>query len=104
MAKIKPLRRGVEVAHDQAVRGNVFGALTLNGLLYSGALGYDPTIALDALAAGALAAGLTGTGPAVVAIAKPGRVKDIKRAWRKRPGGIIITKPALEGARIEGSQ
>jgi shikimate kinase len=104
MAKIKPLRRGVEVAHDQAVRGNVFGALTLNGLLYSGALGYDPTIALDALAAGALAAGLTGTGPAVVAIAKPGRVEGIKRAWRKRPGGIIITKPALEGARIEGSR
>ncbi|MFQ6130008.1 MAG: shikimate kinase [Candidatus Hadarchaeaceae archaeon] len=104
MAKIKPLRRGVEVVHDQAVRGNVFGALTLNGLLYSCALGYDPTIALDALAAGALAAGLTGTGPAVVAIAKPGRVKDIKKAWRGRPGVIIATRPALEGARIEESQ
>jgi len=104
MAKIKPLRRGVEVVHDQAARGNVFGALTLNGLLYSGALGYDPTIALDALAAGALAAGLTGTGPAVVAIAKPGRVKDIKKAWRGRPGVIIATKPAIKGARIEGNQ
>ncbi len=104
MAKVKPLRRSVEVAHDQAVRGNVFGALTLNGLLYSGALGYDPTISLDALAAGALAAGLTGTGPAVVAIAKPGRVKDIKRAWRGRPGRIIATKPAIGGARIEGDR
>jgi len=104
MAKIKPLRRGVEVVHDQAARGNVFGALTLNGLLYSGALGYDPTIALDALAAGALAAGLTGTGPAVVAIAKSGRVKDIKKAWRGRPGIIIATKPAIKGARIEGNQ
>ncbi len=104
MAKIKPLRRGVEVVHDQAARGNVFGALTLNGLLYSSALGYDPTIALDALAAGALAAGLTGTGPAVVAIAKSGRVKDIKKAWRGRPGVIIATKPAIKGARIEGNQ
>lgn len=104
MAKIKPLRRSVEVAHDQALRGNVLGALTLNGLLYSGALGYDPKIALDALAAGALAAGLTGTGPAVVAIAKPARVKDIKRAWRGKPGVIIATKPAIEGARIEVSK
>lgn len=104
MARIKPLQRGVEVAHDQAIRGNVFGALTLNGILYSGALGYDPTIALDALAAGALAAGLTGTGPAVVAIAKPSRVKNIKKAWRGRPGRIIATKPAIQGARIKGSQ
>ncbi len=104
MARIKPLRRGVEVAHDQAIRGNVFGALTLNGLLYSGALGYDPTIALDALAAGALAAGLTGTGPAVVAIAKPGKVEGIKRVWRGRPGRIIVTKPAIKSARIEGSR
>ena len=103
MARIKPLRRGVEVAHDQAIRGNVFGALTLNGLLYSGALGYDPTITLDALAAGALAAGLTGTGPAVVAIAKPSSAEDIKKAWRGGPGRVIITKPAVEGARIEGS-
>ncbi len=104
MARIKPLRRGVEVAHDQAIRGNVFGALTLNGLLYSGALGYDLTIALDALAAGALAAGLTGTGPAVVAIAKPSKVKSIKRVWRGRPGRIIVTKPAIKSARIEGSR
>lgn len=104
IAKVKPLRRSVEVAHDQALRGNVFGALTLNGLLYSGALGYDQMIALDALAAGALAAGLTGTGPAVVAIAKPARVKDIKKAWRGKPGVIIATKPATRGARIEVSQ
>ena len=102
MARIKPLQKGVEFAHDQAIRGNVFGALTLNGLLYSGALGYDLTIALDALAAGALAAGLTGTGPAVVAIAKSSSAEDIKRAWRERPGRIIITKPAVKGAQIEG--
>ncbi len=101
MARIKPLQKGIELAHDQAILGNVFGALTLNGLLYSSALGYDPTIALDALAAGALAAGLTGTGPAVVAIAKSSNVEDIKKSWRGRPGRIITTKPAAKGARIE---
>ena len=101
IAQTKPIQSGVKVAHDQAIRGNIFGALTLNGLLYSGALGYDPTIALDALATGALAAGLTGTGPAVVAIAKSSNAEDIKRSWRGRPGRIITTKPAVKGARIE---
>ena len=104
MTKVKPLRRFVEVAHDQAMRGNIFGALTLNGLLYSDALGYDPTIALDALGAGALAAGLTGTGPAMVAITKPRDVNRIRRAWQRRPGEIIVTGLAVKGARVEGSR
>ncbi len=101
MTRVKSLQKGVKVAHDQTILGNVFGALTLNGLLYSSALGYDPMIMLDALAAGALAAGLTGTGPAVVAIAKSNNVESIKKSWRWRPGRIITTKPATEGARIE---
>ncbi len=104
MAKVKPLREFIEVAHDQAMRGNIFGALTLNGLLYSNALGYDPMMALDALGAGALAAGLTGTGPAMVAIAKPKHLNRIKKAWQGRDGKIIITRPAVEGARVEGSR
>lgn len=104
MAKVKPLREFVEVAHDQAMGGNIFGALTLNGLLYSGALGHDPMIAIDALGAGALAAGLTGTGPATVAIAKPNRVNRIKKVWRGRRGKITITRPAVEGAMVEESR
>ena len=31
-------------------------------------MGYDPTIAIDALSAGAVAAGLCGKGPAVTAV------------------------------------
>lgn len=103
MNRVKPLRKFVEIAHDQAMRGNVFGALTLNGLLYSSVLAHDRTIAPDALRAGALAAGLTGTGPAVIAIARQKNTGDIKRAWRGRPGKVIITKPAVKGARIEVS-
>ena len=104
MAKIKPFRDFVEVAHDEARQGNIFGALTLNGFLYSSALGYDPMIALDALSAGALAAGLTGTGPAMVAIAKPNHVNRVKKAWQGRRGKIIITKPAVDGAMVEDSR
>jgi len=92
--RLREITDGVEFAHEMAMRGDVFGALSLNGMLYSSALGHDPLPALEAIAGGALASGLTGTGPAVVAVAKPGDVGRIERAWRRRTGKIIITKPA----------
>lgn len=101
VARTKPLAKFVDIAHRQALRGNIFSALILNGLLYSSALGHDVTTAFNALRAGALAAGLTGTGPAVVAIAKPNNTYDIKEAWRGKPGRTILTKPAIKGARAE---
>ncbi|MDI6820195.1 MAG: shikimate kinase [Candidatus Hodarchaeaceae archaeon] len=99
--RTKLLSKFVEAAHKQALGGDILGALTLNGLLYSCALGHDQDIALDALKMGALAAGLTGTGPAVVAIARPGDVGRVKRIWQKRPGRIVVTRPSIEGARME---
>lgn len=101
VSRTKPIAELVDIAHRQALKGNILGALTLNGLLYSCALSHDVTAALDAIRAGALAAGLTGTGPAVVAIAKPNITKNIKEIWNERPGKVMITKPAIEGARIE---
>jgi shikimate kinase len=103
VTKIKMFRKLIEIAHDQAMQGNIFGALTLNGLLHSNALGYDPTITLNALRAGALAAGLSGTGPSVVAIVEPRNVNKVRKAWAGKNGRIIVTKPAAEGARVEGS-
>ncbi|MDI6642564.1 MAG: shikimate kinase [Candidatus Hodarchaeaceae archaeon] len=100
-ARLRPIRAGVELAHCMALRGEVWGALTFNGLLYSSALGQDPLPALEAMARGALAAGLTGTGPATVAIAKPAAANAIERAWRARPGKVIVTKPTVKGAQVE---
>jgi len=101
VARTKPLAKFVDIAHRQALGGDIFSALIFNGLLYSSALGHDATTVFSALNAGALAAGLTGTGPAVVAIAKPNKTDDIKEAWRGRPGKVILTKPTIKGARIE---
>jgi shikimate kinase len=104
VSRTKPIAKFVDIAHTYALKGNIFGALTLNGLLYSSALGHDVTVTFDAMKAGALAAGLTGTGPAVVAIAKPGDVEHIKEAWRGRPGKVILTKPSMSGARVEARE
>jgi shikimate kinase len=99
--KVKKLANFVNVAHKLALSGDVLSALTMNGLIYSRALGHDPTIAIEALDAGAIAAGLTGKGPAVVAIVEPKNLIDVKKNWSKRAGKIIITKPSKVGAKVE---
>ena len=62
---VKPL---VEIAFEKALEGKIWEALTLNGLIYSSASNLNTAIAIDALAAGAVAAGLCGKGPAVTAV------------------------------------
>ncbi len=57
----------------------IWDAMTLNGLLYSSLLGYDPSPALEAVRLGALGAGLSGTGPAVAAVCE--RCEEIEEAW-----------------------
>lgn len=99
--KVKPISKLVEIAYKEALGGNILGALTLNGFIYSSVLGYDPALALEAIKAGALAAGLTGKGPAVVAVVKSENVESVRRAWEEREGKVILTKPSLAGGRIE---
>lgn len=65
-------------------------ALTINGLIISMPLQIDTKPIWDALKSGAKAAGITGTGPAIVAITdEPGTIIDI---WEKYGGRIIITE------------
>lgn len=91
----------VKTAEEEALEDNIYGAQTLNGLLYSSVLEYDPGPALEALEAGAKSAGLTGTGPATVAISREDGVGGIREAWGSREGKILQTSPSKEGARIE---
>ncbi len=76
------------LAWKEASCGDRYTALTANGLIYSAALGCDTRIPLAALEAGAVAAGISGKGPAVAALTKddPGKIIS---AWKKFPGRII---------------
>jgi len=90
----------VKIAYKEALKGNHWAALTLNGLIYSSALGYNPSMAIDALMAGALAAGLSGTGPAVTAIV-PSEKKDlVKDVWQRYEGEIIEAQINHEKAKV----
>ena len=78
--RLKNMASLVQVAYEEALAGKFWEALTLNGLLYSSAWGYDSSIAIDALAAGAVAAGLCGKGPAVTAVTPKDKVDSVRVA------------------------
>lgn len=88
---LKRFSRLVDLAYNGAKRGEFWRAMTLNGFLYSTALGYDLSPVLEALEVGALASGLSGTGPAVAAVVEGNKVDAIKERWQAREGEIIET-------------
>jgi shikimate kinase len=94
---IKPL---VEVAFEKALEGKVWEALTLNGLIYASASNLNTTIAIDALAAGAVAAGLCGKGPAVTAVVPNDKIDLVKAALQKYEGEILHAKMNWEKAKV----
>ncbi len=94
---VKPL---VEVAYNEAVKGNFWAALSLNGVIYSSALGYDASVALDALAAGALAAGLCGKGPAVTAVVSSDKIDSVRTALQSHEGEILQANLNHEKAKV----
>jgi shikimate kinase len=94
---VKPL---VEIAYTEALKGNFWSALSLNGIIYSSALGYDTSIALDALAAGALAAGLCGKGPAVTAVVSSDEIDSVRTALQRGKGEILQAHLNHEKAKV----
>lgn len=100
-SKFAPIRRISELAYEEACNGRYWDALTLNGVAISSVLGEDPRPALSAIEAGALGAGLSGKGPAVVAIVEEERVNAVRNTLGKFVGRIIEAAPNYTKARIE---
>jgi shikimate kinase len=100
--RMKDMAPVVKVAYREALGGNYWAALTMNGLIYSLALGYAVSPAVEALTAGALASGLSGTGPAVTAIVPTDKVDIVKEAWRSHEGEILEARINQEKAKVVG--
>ena len=99
VAGLKAFSREFDAAWNLALSGDLYTAMTLNGLVCSAALGQPSEAAAVAMRAGAVAAGISGKGPAVVALAKGG-TKAIAEAWKVFGGTVIETKVSNEKARI----
>lgn len=98
--RMKLLAPLVETAFEFACNKDYFKALNLNGLLYSAALGFNSSIAIDALESGAIASGLSGTGSSFVAVSNEDTIDDIIYSWEKYEGTVIETKIDNVGCKI----
>ncbi len=86
------IRPAVEAAFHLALRGDYFHAIEANSAAYAPLLGVDETPAHRARAAGALAAGITGTGPAILALAKRDRAQTVREAMEDGESEIRIVE------------
>lgn len=100
VSRMRIISGEVKSLHKMALEGDYWHAMTLNGLIYSAILGYDTKIAIDALAAGAVAAGLSGKGPAVAAVVPKDKVSEVYGVWENYGGEIIQAKINREKAHV----
>lgn len=101
--RMKLISKQALEAHEKALAGKYWDAMILNSLAYSAALGHPAEATIDALEAGAVAAGLSGKGPAIVAVTHRDALVSVKSAL-ERYGKIIIAKTNKENARSWANQ
>lgn len=90
----------VDMAYELAIRGEYKKAMTLNGFLYSSALGFNSEPILMALELGIDGVSLSGTGPAYTALVDGEKGDRLVDAWSSLDGKIIRTKVNNTGAQI----
>ena len=98
--RMKVLAPLVETAFEFAKNRDYFKALNLNGLIYASTLGFDSSIAIDAIQAGAIASGLSGTGSSFVAVCDDSSIDNIKDAWSHLEGRVIGTNVDNDGCML----
>jgi shikimate kinase len=98
--RMKLLSPLVDMAFEKACQKQYYTALNLNGILYSASLGFNVNIAIDAIDAGAIASGLSGTGSAFVAIVDDNSIDNVKDVWSSYSGEIIETEVDNSGTKL----
>ncbi len=95
------IRPQVEEAFRLAIRGDYFRAMEVNSAAYAPVLEVDESPAIRARAAGAVAAGITGAGPAIIALAKPAHVDAIQKAMADGESDVrVVSLNTLESREV----
>lgn len=92
IARSKAVAPLVEVAYQLALAHDLENAMTLNGLLYCAALGFDTEVAMRALELGIAGVSLSGTGSAYTALVRRDQIKELREAWHALGGDVIQTR------------
>jgi shikimate kinase len=96
MPRIKTLAKQVDIAHKEALNGNYWSAMTLNGLIYSQVLRLPADVIIESLEAGALAAGISGKGPAYAFVVKEEFEDQVLSILREHEGQVQVSKTRRE--------
>ena len=91
--QIAPMARLVE---DLALDGEYQRAMTVNGLAFCAALGYDTEPLVEALAQ-VEGASLSGTGPSFTAVGERAALEQVREYWDERPGETLLTTTQTDG-------
>lgn len=86
------IAKEVDKAFDLAMRGEFLKAMEVNSRAYAKVLDVSEEIADFARKNGALAAGISGTGPATVAICERGVAGPLADRLRERGGAVILAR------------
>lgn len=87
-----PIRKDVEHAFDLATRGEYLRAMEVNSRAYAKVLDVSEDVASLARKKGALAAGISGTGPATVAVCNRTETGAVVQALQREEGRVIRAK------------
>jgi shikimate kinase len=87
-----------ELVAELALDGQYGRAMTVNGLAFSAALGFDPDPAVEAMPH-VEGVSLSGTGPSVVAVGDPEGLEAVEERWQERPGETLRTETRATGGR-----
>ena len=104
VARCEAVAPMADLVADLALDGRYAEAMTVNGLAFSAALGFDADPAVEAMPH-ATGVSLSGTGPSVVAVGDPedpeSDLDRIAEAWGDRPGTLRRTTTRSDGATVE---
>ncbi len=98
LKKLKVLSSVFENAWQLARNANYWEAMIINGLATASILNSDPKIITTLIEKGALAASVSGNGPAVAAITKKENEVNVKKVFSTLEGNIIVSKISNEKA------
>jgi len=89
-----------DLAADLAMASEYERAMTVNGLAFCAALGFDPSPMVAAMP-DAAGVSLSGTGPSFVAVGDRPALARVRERWADREGTTWLTHTQTEGALID---
>ncbi len=92
LKNLKVLSTVFENAWELARKANYWEAMIINGLATASILNSDPKIITSLIEKGAIAASVSGNGPAIVAIVKKENESNVKKVLSTLEGRVIVSK------------